>query len=84
MNEDENTPISCISILFWRFSEEARCRVATRMSMKMGYTARSGESIEVGERLVLQARGRKLTGVRPERMIVATSKRREHAKETCR
>ncbi len=83
MNEDENTHISCISILFGRLSEEARCRVATRMSMKMGYTARSGESTEVGERLVLQARGRKLTGVRPECLIVATCVSREHAKETC-
>jgi hypothetical protein len=44
------------------------------MRMKMSYTASSGERAEVGKMLVFSTRRRKLTGVRPGCMIVATSR----------
>jgi hypothetical protein len=50
----------------------------------MSYTTGSDERAEVDWSLVLLVRRRKLTGVRPGCMIVATYIEREHAKETCR
>jgi hypothetical protein len=49
----------------------------------MNYTGSVEEHTEVGSLTGAVSLKRKLTGVRPAYMIVATSASREHAKETC-
>jgi len=49
----------------------------------MRYTASSEEHVEIGSLLVPLSLKRKLIGVRPASLIVATCASREHAKETC-